>query len=285
MKASAFEYRRAESLAQAGAWLAAHEGARIIAGGQSLMAMMNMRLAAPSMLIDIVGVPDLRTVAASDGVLRIGALVRHADLLRDPLVARHAPLIVRAAAHIAHPAIRNRGTIGGNLAHADPASEQPACMVALGATLIAASPSGERAIAAEGFFRGVFETALARDEILTRIEVPAATTHRRFAFHELARRSGDYALAGLAAGARADGERLRDLRLAFFGVGETPVLARRAGALLEAGDLSGAQAALAQDLAPQEDVHASAALRLQLSRVLLARCAADLCGAQAGCQS
>ncbi|MDB5543720.1 MAG: molybdopterin dehydrogenase [Hyphomicrobiales bacterium] len=281
MKASAFEYRRATSIAQACEWLATHEGARLLAGGQSLIPAMNLRLAAPEILIDITGLDELRGLRVADGALRLGALVRHVELMQDRLVAQHAPLLTQAIAHVAHPAIRNRGTIGGNLAHADPASELPACMLVLDATMIARGPRGERRIAAADFFLGVFETALAQDEMLTAIEMPVAQDGARFSFMELARRSGDYAIVGLAA--RADAG-LRNVRLGYFGVGERPMPAPSAAAALEGGGaaaLEAAKAALADDLSPQDDLQGSAALRMHLARVLLARSVPILTGAAA----
>jgi carbon-monoxide dehydrogenase medium subunit len=278
MKASAFEYRRATSIAQACEWLAAHEGARLLAGGQSLIPAMNLRLSAPDILIDITGLDGLRGVSVNAGVLRLGALVRHVELMHDKFVAQHAPLLTQAIAHVAHPAIRNRGTIGGNLAHADPASELPACMLVLDAVMIASGPRGERRIAAADFFVGVFETALAQDEMLTAIEMPVAQVGARFFFLELARRSGDYAIVGLAA--RADAG-LRDVRLGYFGVGERPMLASNAAAALEGGaaaTIEAAKTALAKDLSPQDDLQGSAALRMHLARVLLERSVAILKG-------
>lgn len=278
MKASAFEYRRATSIAQACEWLAAHEGARLLAGGQSLIPAMNLRLSAPDILIDITGLDELRGVSVNAGVLRLGALVRHVELMQDKLVAQHAPLLTQAIAHVAHPAIRNRGTLGGNLAHADPASELPACMLVLDAVMIARGPRAERRIAAADFFVGVFETALAQDELLTAIEIPVAQDGARFSFMELARRSGDYAIVGLAA--RADAG-LRNVRLGYFGVGERPMLAGDAAAALGNGAadaLEAAKGALANDLSPQDDLQGSAALRMHLARVLLERSAAILKG-------
>jgi carbon-monoxide dehydrogenase medium subunit len=286
MKASAFEYRRARSVAQACEWLSSRDGARLLAGGQSLLPAMNMRLATPSLLIDITNIDELRGITTAAGVLRIGALVRHVELLRSAEVAKHAPLLTQAIAHVAHPAIRNRGTIGGNLAHADPASELPACMLVLDAAMIASGPQGERRIAAGDFFRGVFETALAADEMLIAIEVPVAKPAQRFSFMELARRSGDYAIAGLACSATHDGGKLRDVKLGFFAVGDRPVLAIGAAAALavdsDAAAVEAAKSALAQDLEPQDDLQGSAALRLHLSRVMLERSVASLLGQQTG---
>lgn len=275
MKPAPLAYARAQSLAQALAALEAHGGeARLLAGGQSLIPALNLRLDTPSALIDINGVPELRGIALQDGVLRIGALTRHAELEADPLVRRHAPLLAEAAPLIAHAAIRSRGTIGGSLALADPAAELPACALALDAAILVAGRDGPRRIAAADFFQGLYTTALAPGEIITAVEVPATAAGDRVAIEELARRHGDYAIVGLAA-ARPAGAAPR---LAFFGVGATPLRARRAEAALAAGDLAAAQAALEQELDPPGDLHGPPSLRKHLARVLLVRVAARLGG-------
>src|SRR5579863_7011332 len=175
MKASAFSYARATSVGNALELLVAHgDRAKVLSGGQSLMPAMNLRLIAPELVVDIGGIAELRGITVGDGVLRIGALTRHVDLQRSPDVAAQAPLLTEAIAHVAHPAIRNRGTVGGSLAHADPASELPACMVALNATIVIAGPNGERRVAAKDFFRGIYETALSAQELLIAVEVPIA---------------------------------------------------------------------------------------------------------------
>ena len=249
--------------------LAEHgEDAKILAGGQSLVAALNMRLAAPRLLVDINHLGELSGIAEHGAGLRIGALTCHAELGRSPLVARLAPLLRAAVPHIAHPAIRNRGTFGGSLAQADPAAELPACAVALGATLHLQSRRGARSIAAAAFFRGLYQTALASDEIITAIDIPAAPPATRFAFDELARRRGDYAMAGLAAQAEPG----RDPRLVYFGVEATPVVAAAAARALGDG-VAAAQAALADDLHPVGDLQADSATKRHLARVLLARAA------------
>src|SRR5262245_33247453 len=186
-----------------------------------------MRLSQPALLVDINGVDGLDQITAKNGHLELGALVRYAQAERSPELARRAPLIALALPHIGHPAIRNRGTIGGSLAFADPAAELPACVVALGGELDISGPHGQRTVAAHEFYRGLFETALAPRDVLTAIRVPAADADTRVGFGEFARRHGDYAMVGLAACARAEGRRLGDLRLAFFGVGPTPARAPR----------------------------------------------------------
>ncbi|HEX2725655.1 MAG TPA: xanthine dehydrogenase family protein subunit M [Beijerinckiaceae bacterium] len=282
MKAPAFDYVRARSLPEALSLLQQHgEAAKIIAGGQSLVPALNLRLVTPALLVDIGGLAELKGIAVKDGVVRIGALTRHVELQRAPDIARHTPLIAEAITHVAHPAIRNRGTIGGSLAQADPASELPACAVALQATIVVAGPQGERRIPADDFFRGLYETALSPHDVLVAVEVPAIRPGERSAFLELARRSGDYALVGLACHAGVADAALRELRLAYFAVGTKPTLATNAARCLVGAPLSGAsiadaQEALAQDLAPQDDIHASAATRRQLARVLLRRALAEL---------
>jgi carbon-monoxide dehydrogenase medium subunit len=209
-------------------------------------------------------------------VLRIGALTRHAELGRDPLVARHAPLLAEAVPLIAHPAIRNRGTIGGSLAYADPAAELPACAVALDATLVLASAGGKRRVAARDFFTGLLETALRPGEIIAAVEVPLATPGSRSAIAEVARRSGDYAMAGLAVSLTLAGGRAAAARLVYFGVGNGPVLAAKACAALEgralgADAIAAAQAALATDLDPPSDLHGPPEMKRHLARVLTKR--------------
>jgi len=283
MKASAFSYARATSVANALELLGAHgDKAKVLSGGQSLMPAMNLRLISPELIVDIGELAELRGIAVSGEVLSIGALTRHVDLQRSPDIAAYAPLLTEAVAHVAHPAIRNRGTLGGSLAHADPASELPACMVALNATIVVRGPKGERRIAAGDFFKGIYETALSPDELLTVVELPAARTDSVHFFHEFARRHGDYAIAGLAAQAIMDGDSFTDLRLAFFAVGDRPVLAKAAGKLIKVtvtpAVLSEASVALAGELDPQEDQQASASMRRHLAKVLMRRCVSALLG-------
>jgi aerobic carbon-monoxide dehydrogenase medium subunit len=279
VKPAAFAYAKARSLEHAVELLGTHDGARVLAGGQSLIATLNMRLDAPKLLVDINGVGGLDGIALKDGQVEIGALVRHAAALRSPIVAQHAPLLAQALPHIGHPAIRNRGTIGGSIAFADPAAELPACLLALGGEVDIAGAGGRRTVRADDFFKGLFDTALGAGEVLTAIRVPAATSSMRYGFAELARRLGDYAMVGLAACARAEGASLRDLRLAFFGIGSTPVRTRAAEAALSDGDVEAAVAALAHDLDPPDDVQATGKAKRHLAGVLLRRVAGQLTGA------
>ena len=199
MKPAQFAYAKARSLDDAIMLLGQHgEGARLLAGGQSLMATLNMRLSAPRILIDINGISGLDGIARRNGNLEIGALVRQAAAERSGEIARDAPLIAAALPHIGHVATRNRGTIGGSIAFADPAAELPACLLALGGEIEIAGANGKRVVKADDFFKGLYETALGAGDIVTAINVPAATAESRYGFAELARRHGDYAIVGLA---------------------------------------------------------------------------------------
>jgi aerobic carbon-monoxide dehydrogenase medium subunit len=274
LKPAPFAYAKARSVEQAVALLGEEKDARLLAGGQSLIATLNMRLSAPSLLIDINGIDGLDGIAKNGDTIEIGALTRHASAERSDVIARHAPLIARAMPHIGHVAIRNRGTLGGSIAFADPAAELPACLLALGGEIEASGPKGKRSIKADNFFKGLFETALAPQELLTAIRIPAATEEARIGFAELARRHGDYAIVGLAASARANGKSLADVRLCFFGVSTTPVRAKKAEAALASGDVDAAVAAL--DLDPPDDVQATGAVKKHLAGVLLRRVAKQL---------
>jgi len=283
MKASAFSYARATSIGNALDLLVAHgDGAKLFSGGQSLMPAMNLRLISPDLIVDIGALTELRGIAVEGDMLIIGALTRHVDLARSPEIAAHAPLLTEAIAHVAHPAIRNKGTLGGSLAHADPASELPACMIALNATIIVRGQDGERRIAAEDFFTGIYETALSPQELLVAVELPVARENSVHFFHEFARRHGDYAIVGLAAQAILKGDVFADIRLAFFAVADRPVLARAATKLVNIAItpelLSEASTALGEELDPSEDQQASASMRRHLAKVLLARCMFALLG-------
>jgi len=275
VKPAPFDYAKARSLEHA-VELLGREGARVLAGGQSLIATLNMRLSSPSLLVDINDVPGLDGIARRNGHIEIGALVRHAQAERAAEIAQAAPLIARALPHIGHPAIRNRGTIGGSIAFADPAAELPACLLALDGEADIAGPAGARTVKADEFFHGLFETALGPRDVLTAIRLPAATRETRVGFAELARRHGDYAMVGLAAAVRANGAKLANVRLAYFGVGATAMRARNAEAELAAGDVDAAVAALARDLDPADDVQAEGAVKTHLAGVLLRRVARQL---------
>jgi carbon-monoxide dehydrogenase medium subunit len=283
MKPAAFAYHRPASLDETFALLERYgpEG-RILAGGQSLVPLLNMRLATPAAVIDINRLPGLDEIRGTPEGLAVGALVRQETLVRSPLVREHAPLLALAMPHVAHLAIRTRGTVGGSVALGDPAAELPACLVALEASVRVRRAGGHtRAIPAAEFFVGVYTTALEPGELLVEVLVPAAEPGWRDGFGELARRHGDYALAGLAARCRVGRGVLEDARLVYFGVGPTPQRARRCedalrGRLLGADALAAGVEALTRDLDPPSDVHASAALRRRLARVLLRRTLAPL---------
>jgi carbon-monoxide dehydrogenase medium subunit len=272
VKPSPFAYAKAQSIEHAVELLARPDGeARLLAGGQSLIATLNMRLSAPKLLIDLNGVGSLAGIAVKGGQVEIGALTRHAEAERSADIAKHAPLLALALPHIGHAAIRNRGTLGGSVAFADPAAELPACLLALGGEVEIAGPKGKRTVKADDFFKGLFETALGAHDVLTAIRVPAATKDTRVGFAEFARRHGDYAMVGLAACARADGKELSDVRLAYFGVGATPVRAKKAEAALASGNIDAAATALAGDLDPSDDVQSTGATKKHLAGVLLRR--------------
>jgi carbon-monoxide dehydrogenase medium subunit len=282
MKASAFRYARATSVSDALQLLVTNgDKAKVLSGGQSLVPAMNLRLISPEMIVDIGQIAELRGVTVTSDILRIGALTRHVEIAGSSEIARHAPLLVEAVAHVAHPAIRNKGTLGGSLAHPDPAAELPACMLALDAAIVIQGPAGERRVAAADFFTGIYQTALSPEELLIAVELPVARINASHFFDEFARRHGDYAI-GLAARAMVERDAKSDLRLAYFAVGDRPMLAAAASGLigreLDPAVLSGALAALDTKLEPQEDQQASAAMRRHLAEVLLTRCLSALLG-------
>ena len=279
MKPAPFRYVAAESLEHALAVKAEQgEDAKFLAGGQSLVPAMNFRLAQPAMLIDLNGLRDLDYVRLTappaarapllgeEGrALRIGALVRHRTIERDALIAQHAPLLHEAAPHVAHPQIRNRGTLCGNLAHADPASEFPAVVLALGGRLRAQSVRGERWIEADAFFKSVFTTALAPDEMLVEVELPALPPRTGTCFLEVARRRGDYALVGVAAVVELDpAGKVAAARVALCNAGETPTL-------VTVNDIDVAPEQVRRAIDPPANVHATQAFRRHLAGVLTRR--------------
>jgi carbon-monoxide dehydrogenase medium subunit len=286
MKAPAFDYIKPNTCEEVFALLT-HYGdeARLLAGGQTLLATLNMRLSEPELLIDISGIEELKGIALDGDKLRINALARHCDIERSPLVAAHAPLLALAAPHIAHPAIRNRGTFGGSIAYADPAAEWPACTLALDATIVVRGMDGERRIAAADFFIDLFTTALAEGEMVVACEIPVMKPGCVYAFDELARRHGDYAIAGVAVAARREGSQLRETRLVFLGIGGTPVRACRTEQFLDGKaptmaviDEASAvlRAELEGDLAPHADLTNSPAMKRHLATVLMRRAVASL---------
>jgi carbon-monoxide dehydrogenase medium subunit len=277
MKARNFRYIRPGTLAQACRILADSDGEAVpIAGGQSLLAGLNMRLSAPKLLVDISELKELRGQSHADGVVRLGALTRHAELLSSALVREHLPLLMRAAPHIGHVAIRNRGTLGGSLAYADPAAELPACAVALGATLVIMSSTGERRVKAEDFFKGLFETDLRPGELIVAVKFPAVRAGTATGFAELSRRHGDFALAGLAAVATIENGILGAARLVYIGCADRAKVAQAvskaiAGMRVPFSDTKTINEALFQDLAPEDTPGLRADTRIHLATVLTHR--------------
>lgn len=277
MKPAPFAYHRPATLEETFDLLDRYgpEG-RILAGGQTLVPTLNMRLATPAAVIDINRLPGLDEIRVGPEGLVIGALARLDALERSPLVARHAPLIAQALPHVAHLAIRTRGTFGGSIALGDPAAELPACVLALEASMRVASRHGSREIPAAEFFRGIYTTSLGPGEVLTAVVVPPLGAAWRSAFDELSRRQGDYALVAVAAHARVADGTLAEARLALAGVGPKPVRATRAeqalaGHRLDERLLQDVAGLVAAELDPPSDVHASAALRRHLAGVLTRR--------------
>lgn len=277
LKPSQFHFMKPASLHEVFELLDRYgEDARLIAGGQSLLPALNMRLSAPEVLIDLAGQTTLHGIGIRDNVLRIGALTTYSKILASSEVRFAAPLLHQALPWVAHHAIRNRGTIGGSLANADPAAEMPACMLALDARLEATSRSGHRKIPATEFFHGLFETDLKLGEILTAVEIPLTQGVYRSHFLEFSRRLGDFAMAGLATRARVDGDVFDDVRLAYCGVDTRPIRARAAERVLNGRSFSDAvieevKSALADDLSPSGDLQTTGEMKVLLSQVLAQR--------------
>ncbi|MEA9604345.1 MULTISPECIES: xanthine dehydrogenase family protein subunit M [unclassified Polynucleobacter] len=277
MKSAAFDYVKPKALQEALSLLEqGGDDAQLIAGGQTLLATLNMRLSEPTVLIDITDIAELKGISVVGDSLRIGALVTHTEIEDSELVAKHAPLLKAAAPHIAHRAIRNLGTWGGSLAYGDPAAEWPACSLTLRATMIIHGPAGERRISANDFFIDLYTTSLEPDEILVATEIPLASKQEVFYFHELARRHGDYAVAGLAAVAQKQGDVLTHCAFTFFSVGATPVMATKAQDLINGQKLNDELIAKAVAEARNEieaiaDITNSAEAKQHLIGVLLER--------------
>jgi 2-furoyl-CoA dehydrogenase FAD binding subunit len=274
VKPAPFDYLRPGSLAEAAAALAGEPNAKVLAGGQSLVPLLSMRLAAPSMLVDINGLPDLSEVEVTGDGVRIGALARHTDVLAGADAARVQPLLAMALSHVAHATIRNRGTTVGSIIHADAAAEMPAVLALLGGSVEVESSSGRRTIPADELFVGPLETSLHHAEIAVAAYFPALASGAGVAFDELARRHGDYAMCGVAALVRVEGGSVVEARTAYLSVNDTPEVVDLTGLLVggiddEALEAAG-EAALAQ-LEPADDIHATAAYRAQLVRVLTSR--------------
>lgn len=284
MKAPNVAYVRPRSLAEACHILAENDGEAVpLAGGQSLLAALNLRLATPQLLVDIGELPELKASSFAPGDIRLGALTRHRELLGSDEVKRALPLLPQAAAFIGHAGIRNRGTLGGSLAFADPAAELPACTVALGATISVVGPDGRRDVAAEDFFTGLMETALRPGELITGVRFPAAALGTRTVIDELSRRHGDFAVAGLAIAASMDGRRVGEARVVYFGCVERARVARHVSAALSGHELTSSTvdavlSAVDQDLTPDDTPGWRAETKLRLAHTLTRRAAAQLMG-------
>jgi CO/xanthine dehydrogenase FAD-binding subunit len=277
MKPATFEYVVADSVVKAVNVLSEARGeAKILAGGQSLVPMLNFRLVRPAILVDINRIPNLAFIEETGDTIRVGALTRHYQLEISPLVAMRLPALASAMTHVAHLAIRNRGTIGGSLSHADPAAELPMMALLLNAKLHVNSSKGERTVAASDFFRDALTVDLGEDEIVTEIHLPKLPPNTGWGFEEVARRAGDFALAAVAATVTASDGKIAEARIALTGVGPTPVRARKAEALLrgekiETKLIERVIEAVRAAIAPDSDLHASSDYRRHLAGVLTGR--------------
>ncbi|QSR30111.1 molybdopterin dehydrogenase [Nocardioides sp. S5] len=265
MKPAPFAYLRPSTLEEALAALAGEQGAKVLAGGQSLVPLLSMRLAAPSMLIDINALPDLGHVSCDEAGVRVGALARHARVLASPEAASTQPLVAMALANVAHPTIRNRGTTVGSIVHADAAAEMPMVLRLLEGSVDVASVRGRRTIPAAELFAGPLESTLADDEIAVEAFFPALAPGAGVAFQEISRRHGDYALAGVAALVELEGDEVVRARLGYLSVSDVPVVVDVSDSL---DDPAGAALA---ELEPVDDIHATADYRAHLVRVLTPR--------------
>jgi carbon-monoxide dehydrogenase medium subunit len=279
MKFPQFQYSRAASLSEAIGILGEHDGAAVpIAGGQSLLAGLSMRISAPERLVDIGDLQELKGITLEDQgrIVKIGALTRHVELMRSPVIQQHLPLLHEAIHLVGHVAIRNRGTFGGSLAYADPAAELPACTVALGGTVIVAGRDGKRAVPATEFFKGLLETALAPGELIVEIRLPVRKPVQVCGILELARRAGDFAQAGVAAVGEVENGKLAAATLVYFGCAERAKIAQNVSALLSGQPLplrepAGLDAAVHQDIVPSDSPGCSASTKTKWAEVLTRR--------------
>jgi carbon-monoxide dehydrogenase medium subunit len=285
MKLPAFDYACPTTLAEAVTLLAAHDGdAKALAGGQSLVPMLAFRISSPSLLVDLRRVPGLNEIRIGDDGVRLGALVRWRDILDDPRLARAQPLLVAAVRHVAHYQIRNRGTVGGSVAHADPAAEMPGIAVACEAEIAVTGKAGSRVIPANAFFQSALTTALDPDEIITEIRLPPWPAGRRFGFEEFALRRGDFAIAAAALFYDQDAAgRAVNAHIGVIGVGDRPMRVTAAeaalnGARVDADTIARVAAATSAAVTPQEDIHASAAYRRSLVGTMVERALAAAAG-------
>lgn len=277
MKPNLFQYVRAESTQEVVSLLGdLGEDARLLAGGQSLVPAMALRMAAPVVLIDISSIEELQSIEVNNGLLRVGAGCRYVDILNSALVMKAAPLLIQAIPSIAHEAIRNRGTIGGSLALADPAAELPACMLALDAVIVLEGCEGVRKLPASEFFLGTYFTAISDSEMVVAVEIPTISPKQRHGFLEISRRSGDYAIAGGAFVIELKAERVTSSRLAYFSVGDRPVLAPKTALLLTGSELNDEAVAKAGVVAAEEieflaDLYNSVSTKKQITKTLTRR--------------
>jgi carbon-monoxide dehydrogenase medium subunit len=277
MKPPRFEYHVPRSIDEAVALLARYGGdAKVLAGGQSLMPLLNFRLARPAALIDVNRIAELAYVREDDGTVAFGAMTRQRTVEFSPVVARRLPLLREATRWVGHLPIRSRGTIGGSIAHADPSAEYPAVLTALDGAVVVQGPRGRRTLTPDRLFETYLTTRLAPDELLVEVRLPASPTGAGYAFEEFARRHGDFAIIGIAALVVRDGDRCTAARLASAGAGPVPVRLRGAEEILErdglgAAAIAAAAARAAELVEPDSDVHASAAYRRHLTRVLTGR--------------
>ena len=284
MKLPAFDYSCPATVGEAIALLAAYGGeAKPIAGGQSLVPMLAFRLTAPTLLVDLRKLSELRRITIGDAGVTLGAMVRWRDILEEPRLRQAHPLLVDAVEHIAHYQIRNRGTVGGSLAHADPAAELPGIAVTCEAEIVALGSAGSRPIAAKDFFRGALTTALRPDEIVTEIRFPAWPRQRRYGFREFARRRGDFALAAAAVTFEEAEQTFRNVRVGAIGVADRPIRLNAAERALEGGAIGepavrDCAAAACAAVDPTDDIHAAGAYRKTLIGVMVERALRDAIG-------
>ena len=277
MKPVAFAYHAPATVEDAIALLTRYGGeAKLLAGGQSLMPLLNFRLSRPAALVDLNAIPSLAYIREKDGEVRFGAMTRQRTIEFSPLVRQRLPLLTEATALVGHLPIRTRGTIGGSLAHADPSAEYPAVLAALDGTVVVRSPRGERALRPAELFQSYLTTSLGPDEILVEVRLPAMAAGAGFAFEEFSRRHGDFAIVGIATMLVGDGQHCATARLATAGAGPVPMRLRSAEEILERDGLSEAAVEAAARRAaelvePDSDIHASAAYRRNLTRVLTGR--------------
>jgi CO/xanthine dehydrogenase FAD-binding subunit len=279
MKPARFDYYDPRSLEEALALLDAHpEDGKVLAGGQSLMPLLNMRLARPKIIVDINQIKELNYIRASDGGIAVGAIARQRALQTDSLIAERTPILRESATYIAHPQIRNRGSICGSIAHADPAAELPALALALDAEMTLTSAKAARTIRADGFFQSFFTTALEPNEILTQLRFPAPPKDSAWSILEVSRRHGDFAIVGIVAALALDQDRghIAQARLVYFGVGPTPMRIQDAEKALIGQPLGEAAFVAAGEIArggidPSNDIHASAEYRRAVAATLTRR--------------